>query len=836
MNIGDTISRAIKEGKWLSISYVNKNNENTYYWIAIHDIDIKAKRFLVAMFNDKISLDTLNDKWIFFENIKEARIIDFSSYDIPNSLLDKIEKNIDKCSWLNYDHFNHSILNYYCECNLLDSDPCQKEYQLVSGIDVSKLLENKFFKLNDEQTKKIIEDIYKYDLKKVSLSYYSLAINVLSISEGKNKFLICYYIVTFDPSKKMLVLDKTLRFNHSFLIEGRRHSLFRYLNMDVDEFCKGFLQNKSEYKETITANLRSGETIDDRPDIMLLQRDILLDLSSTYDEIEDKYNTGELNVPLKSFFGNITKKNNAKKKEPSLIIYDRRININQMRVLYNALKYPVTYVQGPPGTGKTQTILNVVLSAFYNDKTTLVCSSNNKPVDGIIEKLRFTYKDEIINFPFLRLGNFDDVKNATIKILELYKYQTQKEADDTKLEKIKTSNDEVNEKLIELLNKQEKRVEIENYIDSSKKLLQVFTKQNKFYSATKDKLEQLTELIRDFPEVGNEEITSLFNPLCENYKLSQFLYFKSLQFISKLKKPRFSDLIEICKIEDEDKRATEFNIWLQNDNNMKKLNEVFPVIFSTNISSRRLGSSKYNFDLVIMDEAGQCNIATALVPINKAKSLLLVGDPNQLKPVIVLEDEVNDLLMKKYNWLKKYSSIIEKCETTILDLGCGVGNDTLYFTEKGYNVISCDYSKVALDKLKQEIPNAKTMLIDISKKLPFEDNLFDLIIADLSLHYFDDKTTKSIMLEIKRILKNGGYLLARVNSINDINYGAGQGEKLEEKFYFVGGYNKRFFDIEDVNKYFSLIGKVNSSENDMIRYTKPKKIIEIFVKKQNKQI
>ena len=54
-----------------------------------------------------------------------------------------------------------------------------------------------------------------------------------------------------------------------------------------------------------------------------------------------------------------------------------------MRVLYNAMKYPVTYVQGPPGTGKTQTIINVVLSAFYNNKTMLICSSNNKPVDGI---------------------------------------------------------------------------------------------------------------------------------------------------------------------------------------------------------------------------------------------------------------------------------------------------------------------------------------------------------------------------------------------------------------------------------------------------------------------
>lgn len=87
---------------------------------------------------------------------------------------------------------------------------------------------------------------------------------------------------------------------------------------------------------------------------------------------------------------------------------------------------------------------------------------------------------------------------------------------------------------------------------------------------------------------------------------------------------------------------------------MKKLSEVFPVIFSTNISSRRLGTPNYMFDLVVMDEAGQCNVATALLPIAKAESLLLVGDPNQLKPVIILEDTVNKDLMEKYNVPDKY--------------------------------------------------------------------------------------------------------------------------------------------------------------------------------------
>ena len=654
MDIGDTLSKAIKEGKWLNISYINKNNENTFYWIAIKDIDFNRKSFYVSMFNNKKSMDSF-DTWIYFESIQSAEVIDFTSYDVPDALIYKIENNLSKCTWLNYDHFDHNILNYYAECNILDSDPTQKEYTSIPGIDLSVLRKYKTYKLSDDQAKKIISDIYHYDIKNCENVYYSLVLNCFSIDKGKSKYIMAYYNITFDPSKQSLVLKDSPRFNQSFMIDGRKHSLFNYINMDMDEFARTFEEKYSEYYGIIEKNLRPGEYINTRPEIMLLQREIPVDLTKTYNVIEEKYTTNQLPIPLKSFFGNITKRNNFRKKEPSLIIYDKRININQMRVLYNAMKYPVTYVQGPPGTGKTQTIINVTLSAFYNDKTMLICSSNNKPVDGIVEKLKFKYRDDFVNFPYLRLGNFEDVKKATLRIKELYDYSTNKTPKDDLLNKIKVSTDDKNSRLIELLNIQEKREDIKNCLESSEKLIRSFeNNSSKIINIVKEKVDQLKTDLQQFPKVSNEEITSLFIPLNENYQLSQFLFFKSLQYISKLKKPRYSDLITICSIEDDNERALEFNKWTCDDANMKKLSEVFPVIFSTNISSRRLGTPNYMFDLIVMDEAGQCNVATALLPIAKAESLLLVGDPNQLKPVIILEDTVNKDLMEKYNVPAKY--------------------------------------------------------------------------------------------------------------------------------------------------------------------------------------
>ena len=183
------------------------------------------------------------------------------------------------------------------------------------------------------------------------------------------------------------------------------------------------------------------------------------------------------------------------------------------------------------------------------------------------------------------------------------------------------------------------------------------------------------------------------------------------------------------------------------------------------------------------------------------------------------------------NWLDDYKHVLDNCKTEVLDLGCGVGNDTLYLTERGFKVIACDYSDVALKHLKEQLKSVETKWLDISTPLPFKDTTFDLVIADLSLHYFNEKTTIAIMKEIKRILKPNGHLLARVNSITDKNFGAGNGQKIEENYYFVEGYNKRFFSIEDAKKFFSYIGKTKIKEADMLRYREPKKVIEVDVEK-----
>lgn len=46
---------------------------------------------------------------------------------------------------------------------------------------------------------------------------------------------------------------------------------------------------------------------------------------------------------------------------------------------------------------------------------------------------------------------------------------------------------------------------------------------------------------------------------------------------------------------------------------------------------------------------------------------------------------------KNENWLDKYKEIINKVKgNSAVDLGCGIGQDTKWLIDNGFDVISCD--------------------------------------------------------------------------------------------------------------------------------------------------
>ncbi|MBQ9792484.1 MAG: class I SAM-dependent methyltransferase [Clostridia bacterium] len=193
-------------------------------------------------------------------------------------------------------------------------------------------------------------------------------------------------------------------------------------------------------------------------------------------------------------------------------------------------------------------------------------------------------------------------------------------------------------------------------------------------------------------------------------------------------------------------------------------------------------------------------------------------------------------IVKYDDWLDEFSNILANVNTQIIDLGCGVtGNNTIYLLEKGKDVISCDFAQEALDAV-NKIKGAKTLLFDMLKTFPFEDNCAEIVIADLSLHYFRNNDTDKIISEIKRVLKSGGYLFFRLNSTNSSEYKKlieNNAEQIEPNLFFANSMEKRFFSKMDINKYFNGWDFVCLREENMARWC-PDKIIWKGAVKNNK--
>lgn len=179
------------------------------------------------------------------------------------------------------------------------------------------------------------------------------------------------------------------------------------------------------------------------------------------------------------------------------------------------------------------------------------------------------------------------------------------------------------------------------------------------------------------------------------------------------------------------------------------------------------------------------------------------------------------------NWLDDFSDIINTATLPILDLGCGNGNDTAYLRSHGKEVIACDQSEMAIRNVRKQFRGIEAMRLNILDGLPFGDNSFEIVVADLSLHYFTKNDTINVLNELKRILKTDGHLLIRVNSINDTNHGAKLGKELEHHLYEVNGMTKRFFDIEDVKEFFKDFQIEYINEELMTRYTRQKWVYKI---------
>ena len=100
----------------------------------------------------------------------------------------------------------------------------------------------------------------------------------------------------------------------------------------------------------------------------------------------------------------------------------------------------------------------------------------------------------------------------------------------------------------------------------------------------------------------------------------------------------------------------ERSVWKSYFNQSQKISHILSTWAITSLSARgRLPFNKDVFDLVVFDESSQCDIASALPLLYRAKQAVVIGDPKQLSHISSISDQQDQRLLEKNGLLGTYS-------------------------------------------------------------------------------------------------------------------------------------------------------------------------------------
>lgn len=663
-NIYHDIFRAVHEGKWLKIEYKNREEKITRYWIGIHGLNPVRRTLSVdGLHLSRYTTDFYDT--IYIDSILSSQLVEGSYCPVNQELVQDIYLNPHKYKALFDNVANLKVLNYLEMCNRMDTTPYYSNFELVRYLD-GESFRGEDYQLSKAQFQTIVKHFQyrmdekdKWEKRDGKLVIQQLALNVLSIHTDKGLYVLAYRKLQLDVKNKTLHPDDEITICTEFIVGEKKESIRKYLDAEEYELLRDFEKNQEQIKDCVTKHTRQARGVDDMPYIIGLGMEVVLDLHKEYRAIIDMYNEGKATVPIKAFFGDLLSRP-VRRKEYPITLIDRRINLDQLLAINNAMKYPVAYIQGPPGTGKTNTIINTIVTAFFNERTVLFASYNNHPINTVFEKLiSMEYRGRKIPFPVLRVGNMDKVKEAVGYIRRVYGQVREITVFESTLDRNKGDRIERAKKLSNLLKNYEDVLDLKERRETLNRMME-------YQSRVKASLEmvpfqadlqgrQLNQVQKRLNALGEttdgEALALLDDDLEELYK---YLFYTSARYIKRLDEEKYKELRHIVFEEDPEQQAASFSKYLSKTENVKKLQRIFPIMITTCISAHRLGEPRPVFDMVIIDEASQCNTAVSLVPIIRGENLMLVGDPQQLNPVILLDELTNRKLRRKYNVADEY--------------------------------------------------------------------------------------------------------------------------------------------------------------------------------------
>ncbi|MGF1578601.1 MAG: DEAD/DEAH box helicase [Gemmataceae bacterium] len=338
---------------------------------------------------------------------------------------------------------------------------------------------------------------------------------------------------------------------------------------------------------------------------------------------------------------------------------------SQQNVLNSAASVPLTLVIGPPGTGKSYTIAALALDHLSRGESVLIASRMNHAVDIVGEKI-----DSL-------LGPSHNVIRAGRKkyLRELKKHL------EHILRGLSHSPHEANQTQRKLQQNERELAETEREIQRIEEQAQhrVYWEQQwgdhqvrpadglwnqllhpwrswylnwrikralPFWQCIDDYQQLLGKRSRLISETLRLSVASQLHYVLQNYRKELRHFLSAIRARTDARQEKLFSQIDLQLL------LQTFPIWLVAVN---EIAEILPL-------EREL------FDLAIIDEATQCDMATCMPIFQRARRVAIVGDPNQLRHVSFLSFERQDLTAERYGLDDSQRQRYQYRQKSVLDL------------------------------------------------------------------------------------------------------------------------------------------------------------------------
>lgn len=331
----------------------------------------------------------------------------------------------------------------------------------------------------------------------------------------------------------------------------------------------------------------------------------------------------------------------------------------QKKIISIAANANLSCASGPPGTGKSYTIAAIAAEHMARGESVLIVANNDAALDVIADKLDDNFGLSDVS---IRAGQKEFLKKLKSYIADLlagyFSEELNKEPEvcESELKILNTSLSKLERRFVKFC---------QRAIVRGQRLKGLEQKDSQwmkrlYLALASSGIRKLAKQWASLNEINNkhierEELASGYLSALKTRNLKTLVEKerKSLQAFNKAIRSRTS------------KRQFE----LFDDIEYLALLSAFPVwLVSLNTLYRVLPLKAEMFDLVIIDEATQCNISSCLPALYRAKRAMVVGDTKQLRHYSFLAKSKEAQLTTKNDLTPETEGVVSYRDNSILDL------------------------------------------------------------------------------------------------------------------------------------------------------------------------